>query len=146
MCAKKNLYIIELNIWITGITVESFICNCWEKNLLTYSVTYLLTYSMQQSPSWEANRFSARKESPRILWNLKVQYWIHEWPPLVPILSQLDPVHTPTSNFLKIHLNIILLSVPGSPKWSLSLKFPHQNFVYASHLPIYTSHLRFTNI
>ena len=48
---------------------------------------------------------------------------------------QLDPVHTPTSYFLKTHLNIILPSTPGFPKWSLFLSFPHQNPVYASPLP-----------
>ena len=30
--------------------------------------TYLLTYSMKQSPSWEANRFSASQVIPRTLW------------------------------------------------------------------------------
>jgi hypothetical protein len=28
---------------------------------------------------------------------------------------------------MKIHLNIIILSMPGSSKWSLSLRFSHQN-------------------
>ena len=97
--------------------------------------TYLLTHSMVHSPSWEANRFSASQEIPRTSWNPKVHYRTHKCPPPVPILSQHDPVQTPTSHFLKIHLNIILPSTPGSPKSSLSFRFPHQNPVYASLLP-----------
>ena len=90
---------------------------------------------MEQSPSWEANRFSASQEIPHILWNQTVHYRIHKCPPPVLILSQLDPVHNPTSHFLKIHLNITLPSTPGSPKCYLSIRFPHQNPVYTSLLP-----------
>ena len=61
---------------------------------------------------------------------------IHKYPLPVPTLSQLDPIHTPTSHSLKIHFNITLPSTPGSLKWSLSLRFPHQNPAYASPLPV----------
>ena len=66
---------------------------------------------MEQSPSWEANRFSVSQEIPRILWKPKAHYRSHKCPPPLFTLSQLDPVHTPTSYFLKIHHNIILQSM-----------------------------------
>jgi hypothetical protein len=84
-----------------------------------------LTYSMERSPSWEANRLFVSQKIPRILWNPNVHYHIHQCPPPVPILSQ--PLHTPTFHLLKINLNIILPSTPGSFKWSLTFRFPHKN-------------------
>jgi hypothetical protein len=111
------------------------IVQCERTEMNTYLLIYLLTYSMEQNPSWEARRFAASKEIPRILWNARVHYRIHKYQPPVSILSQLNLVHIPTSHFLKIHLNIILLSTPGSPHWSLSLRFPYQNPVNAPPSP-----------
>ena len=77
---------------------------------------HLLIYSMEQSPAWEANRFSASQEIPRIVWNANVHYRIHKCPPPVPILNQLDPVHAPHPTscrsilILSFHLSLGLSS------------------------------------
>jgi hypothetical protein len=94
---------------------------------------------MEQGPSWEANWFAASQEIPRVLWNPKVPQRTHKRPPSIPILSQSNPVLTPTSHFLKIHPNIILPPTPRCPQRSLSLRFPHQNPVHLS-LPPYVLH------
>ena len=111
-----------------------------QNNLLKYScasflLTYLLTYSMVQSPSRAANWFAASQEIPRISWNPKVHYCTHKRPSPVSILSQPNPVHIPTSHLLEIHPNIIHPSMPRSPQWSLSLQFPRQDPI---HPPLLT--------
>ena len=102
-----------------------------------YFVVYIiLTYSMVQGPSWEANWFAASQETPRISRNPKVHYRIHKRPPPVSILDQPNPVNIPTSHLLEIHPNIIHPSTLRSPQWSLFLRFPHQDPIHPLSLPI----------
>ena len=103
--------------------------------LLTSFLTYLLTYSVVQSPSSEANWFADNQEIPRISRNPKVHYRTHKCPPPVPILGQPNPVHIPTSHLLEIHPNIIHPSTPRSPQWFLSSGFPSKTLYTPSPHP-----------
>lgn len=49
-----------------------------------------------------------------ILCNVKVYDSIHNSLPLIPILGRTKPVHALPTNFFKIHVNIILQSIPRS--------------------------------
>ena len=104
----------------------------------TYWLTYLLT-PWSRVLLEKLTGFAANQEIPRILWNPKVHYRTHKRPPPVPILSQLHPVSTTPSHFLKIHLNIVSPSTSWSPQWSLSPGFPHQNLVHTSPLDCYSN-------
>ena len=103
-------YTLKIKLQIPGSLKH---CSVYQKN-------YILTSSMEQSPSWQANWFSASQENPHILWNPKVHYRIRKCLPPTLILSQVNPVHALICHFLKIHINIVLPSTPGSSKWSLA--------------------------
>jgi hypothetical protein len=90
-----------------------------------HNMSLYLTYSMQLSPFWGANSFSASQDVYRILWKSRVNYHAH----MIPILSSPDP-----SILFKIHINIILLSTPRSSNWTLSCIFPNQKPVCISLL------------
>jgi hypothetical protein len=76
----------------------------WLQIRCLYLLTYLLT---ELNPFLEAANCAATQELPSILRNPKV----HNSPPLVPILSKIDPVHTIPSIFiLSTHLRFGLHS------------------------------------
>jgi hypothetical protein len=72
---------------------------------------------VEQSPSSEANSRSATQELPKILWNAKLHYRVLNSPPMVPILSKINPIHNTSYYF----------SVPSNETRILCLPIPFQN-------------------
>jgi hypothetical protein len=61
-----------------------------------------ISNSTLKSSSWEANSRLASQEIPRHLRHPKVHYRVHNSPPTVPFLSQINPIHTLPPYFSKI--------------------------------------------
>ena len=94
--------------------------------LLTYLLTYLLTPCSTVLLE-KLTGSAASQEIPRVFGTRKFITVLTRARHLS--LSWANSIQSPTtpSHFLKIHLNITLPSATGSPQWSISLRFPHQN-------------------
>jgi hypothetical protein len=86
-----------------------------------------------ESPYWDDSRPPVQ-EIPRILWNPKVHYYVHNNSPLDPILSHWNSVHTLRPYFFQTNFNIILPSTPGYPKWPIRFRIINYN-LYAFLIP-----------
>ena len=59
--------------------------------------------SMQQIPSLKLNSYSANREISRILWKLKVRHRVHNSPPLIFIMIEINVIHVYLSQLFRIH-------------------------------------------
>jgi hypothetical protein len=103
---------------------------CWLSLMLLYFgsnckvvVAAVASYGFHNLSIW----VTVNATNQPTLWrqNLKVHHRIHNSPPLVPTLSQLDPIYTPPANLPKIHSDPIyalvfqvvsfLLAFPSKP-------------------------------
>jgi hypothetical protein len=82
--------------------------DCWCYIVSSSSIhIYSDNNSMELSPSHKDTNCAATQEPHSISCNPKVHYHVHKSPPLVPIISQTNTVHTTTTYLSQTHLSII---------------------------------------
>jgi hypothetical protein len=127
-------------LYIMGI-LENLCCIplnlLWNSKNMAYSCYKMgcisITNFMELTPSWEATNCVATQELLSKLCNLKVHYHVHKSPPLVPILSQIDPAHTTPSYLSKIHFNIIYPTTSLFVMVSFLVAFPPISYTLLTH-------------
>ena len=100
----------------------------WASNFVTYLLTPWSRVLLEKLTG-----SAASQEIPRILCNPKVHYCF-EKRTCVLYLSGTRPIPSTAFLIFKTHFNIIIPSMPGSSKSTLSTSFPNENPVRTSGL------------
>jgi hypothetical protein len=128
LCVQKALkhslpyYLIERRTVILALSIEHLAC----------SFPYL-TSSMGYNPSSETNSFSASQEISHSLCSTVVHDRVHNSPPLVSILREIDLPHALASYFIKVHVVYFFLLL--GIKIVFFLQFSQQNSILNSFIP-----------
>jgi hypothetical protein len=111
---RKRSKCVCLSSSVLNKIITTNLSNTWESSNMSsrtrrrqIKCAYLLT---ELSSSWVAANFAAPQELPSVLWNPKVQYRAHKSPPLVPMLSHINPIHSIPSSLSLSLRSILILS------------------------------------
>jgi hypothetical protein len=128
-CLKKIVWLPALRMpWTISVSVKEK-CSGRERHHMQWQLINLYSSSQRNRPHssfdqdlpkenyrlhkgaepFLRSRELCTQELPSILWNPKVHHLVHKSPPMVPTLSQIDPVHTIPSYLSnnKIYFNIV---------------------------------------
>jgi hypothetical protein len=109
---------------------------------------------MSLTPCLEAASCAATKELPSTLWNPNIRYRLHKNPPLVPIMSEINPIHTSPPYLSSIQFNIIyppilvflvILSFCLSHEYPICIPlFPHSRYISKPYHSPWLDHFNHT--